>query len=278
VTDPDRPAPGRGRRWIFLRGLAREQAHWGDFLSRFEAAFPGDRALAVDLPGCGAALAARSPARVEGLLRAVRDSALRSELAGPTHVFAISLGGLVAHEWLRRHPEELAGVVLVNASLGGASPPWRRLRPGGALGLARAALARHPEERERRILAVVSARPGAAAAALPGWTAAARARPVSAATLVRQLLAAATYRSPELLAGAGSASRPASPPTLVLAGAADRLVHPGCSRALVARLGPGATLAEHPSAGHDLPLDEPEWVIGEVRAWLAAPSGLGSLL
>ena len=29
--------------WVFLRGLTRESAHWGDFPQRFAAALPGAR-------------------------------------------------------------------------------------------------------------------------------------------------------------------------------------------------------------------------------------------
>jgi alpha-beta hydrolase superfamily lysophospholipase len=54
-------------------------------------------------------------------------------------------------------------------------------------------------------------------------------------------------------------------PVLVLNGAADRLVDPRCSRALAARW--GAELHVHPHAGHDLPLDEPEWLVDRLVEW-----------
>jgi hypothetical protein len=31
----------------------------------------------------------------------------------------------------------------------------------------------------------------------------------------------------------------------------------------------GASLRVHPTAGHDLPLDEPEWTATEVASWIA---------
>jgi hypothetical protein len=55
----------------------------------------------------------------------------------------------------------------------------------------------------------------------------------------------------------------------VLASRADRLVDGSCSRALAYRV-PGARLAEHDSAGHDLPLDDPEWVVAQIRGWAEA--------
>jgi pimeloyl-ACP methyl ester carboxylesterase len=57
-------------------------------------------------------------------------------------------------------------------------------------------------------------------------------------------------------------------PVLVLASAMDALVDPLCSRHLAAEW--KTSLAVHPDAGHDLPLDDAAWVARQVRAWLAA--------
>jgi hypothetical protein len=48
----------------------------------------------------------------------------------------------------------------------------------------------------------------------------------------------------------------------VLAGAGDRLVDPTCSRRLAAAW--ACPLAVHPWAGHDLPLDDAQWVLDQV--------------
>ena len=47
----------------------------------------------------------------------------------------MSLGAMVAVDWAARHPEELAGCVLINTSLRPFSPWYQRLRPAnyGAL-------------------------------------------------------------------------------------------------------------------------------------------------
>jgi pimeloyl-ACP methyl ester carboxylesterase len=90
--------------------------------------------------------------------------------------------------------------------------------------------------------------------ALPTWAALARERPVRPANALRQLAAAARYSA--------SPMRPATP-TLVLTSARDRLVDSSCSRKLAQAWQAG--LAVHPSAGHDLPLDDPDWLITEVK-------------
>ena len=116
--------------------------------------------------------------------------------------------------------------------------------------------------RERAILAMTSAvRRGAdeRGALVEAWCAYRRERPVSAANAVRQLFAAARYRAP-----------PSAPPVplLLLASRGDALCDVRCSRRIAQRW--GLVLAEHPAAGHDLPLDAGEWVAQAMAAWLAA--------
>jgi len=92
---------------------------------------------------------------------------------------------------------------------------------------------------------------------LPAWTAWGRECPVSRGNTLRQLLAAARF----------SAVKKPAVPLLILAGAGDRMVHPSCSQRLARAW--GADFALHPSAGHDLTLDDGDWVAREVKAWLA---------
>ncbi|HXU81213.1 MAG TPA: alpha/beta hydrolase [Polyangia bacterium] len=242
---------------MLLRGLGRSKEHWGDFLDRFRAALPGARVETPDLPGAGALHDTASPLSVPALLAAVRAE-LRADAA--CWVLGLSLGGMVAQEWLRAHPAELAGAVLVNTSAGGLGAPWRRVRPGAAWQIAAAMATRQSLPRERRIHALTSNHPDRAEAVAPLWAAIAQRQPVTRANVLRQLLAASRHRS--------TPGEAPGPPVLVLTSQRDRLVHPDCSRALAARL--HATLHEHSSAGHDLPLDDPEWVLDRIRGWLGS--------
>ncbi|MED5468220.1 MAG: alpha/beta hydrolase, partial [Pseudomonadota bacterium] len=53
---------------------------------------------------------------------------------------------------------------------------------------------------------------------------------------------------------------------LLLASKGDRIVHWHCSAELERRW--CWTLRLHPDAGHDLPLDEPGWIIQQMEHWL----------
>jgi predicted alpha/beta hydrolase family esterase len=52
----------------------------------------------------------------------------------------------------------------------------------------------------------------------------------------------------------------------MLASSADRLVDASCTLQLAERW--GSAMALHPTAGHDLPLDDGPWVVGQVEKWL----------
>lgn len=252
--------------WVFLRGLARESRHWGDFPDVFAARMPDVRVVAIDLPGNGKHNDRRSPLAVEAVAAWCRDEARRLGVTLPCHVLAMSLGGMVAVSWATSYPQEVAGAVLINTSLRPLNPVFQRMRPGGLLALLRAAAGGiGGTAREARLLRLTSAR-GDPAGPLPRqWSEYARDRPVKPGNALRQLLAAARFRAP--------ATSPAVP-LLVLAGARDALVHPECSRRLAARW--NCAFAEHPQAGHDLALDDGAWVADQVARWIAGQRRRGT--
>ncbi|MEO7641919.1 MAG: alpha/beta hydrolase [Ramlibacter sp.] len=249
--------------WVLLRGLAREARHWGDFGNALAAQLgPGHRVLALDLPGNGVHHGEASPATVAAIAAAARADLARRGIGPPYVLVALSLGAMVAVQWCDAPPHDIAGCVLINTSLRGISPFWRRLQPPNYLPLAALLRPGLPVElREARVLQLTSSDPARHAAVVARWAAVARQYPVAPRNVLRQLLAAARYRPP--------VRRPAVP-LLVLASAGDRLVSPECSRQLAARW--QVPLALHPNAGHDLPLDDPDWVLRQIGGWWKAPA------
>lgn len=240
--------------WILLRGLTRESGHWGAFPAQLAAHLPQARILPLDLPGNGTRHRERSPLRIGDMLADCRTRLAAQGIDGPLHLLAMSLGAMVALAWASEHPEQLAGGVLINASCAGLNPFYRRLRPSGYPALLGVLAGRDARAREAAILCLTSAR--ADSAVLDEWLALRRHHPVTLLNALRQLTAAARFRLPP--------RRPAVP-LLLLSGARDALVDPRCS----------ATLAncwrlphlEHPDAGHDLPLDDGDWVAERIAAW-----------
>jgi len=241
-------------RWILLRGLTRETGHWADFAAAL-AERSGGQVLGVDLPGNGDQWNRLSPTDVEAIAQDVRRRVGTPQER--VRVVALSLGAMTALEWCRVDPDAIAGCTLINTSTSGLSPFWQRLRPSNYPTVARMLLpGLSPLERERRVLAMTSARPQAHAEVAETWAEIAREHPVRPANALRQLWAAARYRPP---------ATPPTVPLLLLASQGDRLVSTECSRRLANHW--NLPLRMHPWAGHDLPLDDPEWVLRELLGW-----------
>lgn len=243
--------------WILLRGLTREARHWGAFTALFAAEVADGRLLALDLPGNGALNAIASPTRIDLMTDFCRDQLVLRGIAPPYRLLAISMGGMVATDWTARFPQEIDAAVLINTSMRPFSPFYQRLRLWAWLYLL-AGWVRSAPEKESMLFSLTSNLDQAPAGLIDSWVAIRRSRPVATRNALRQLLAAARYCAPK-----------APPPAalLVLASAGDQLVDTRCSQTLARYW--GCPIGTHPAAGHDLPLDDPSWVVQQVRDWLS---------
>jgi pimeloyl-ACP methyl ester carboxylesterase len=242
--------------FVLLRGLMREQRHWGGFPAALQAALPGVAIFTPDFPGNGARHAEPSATSVPAMAEACRAWLRAQGAPGPFHLVALSLGAMAAVEWCARHPEEIAAATLINTSMRPFSPFYRRLRWQNYPAIAALAVLGGAQRQERTILRLTSMRHAGDAALLQRWVAFQQAAPVSRVNALRQLVAAARYRAP--------LGKPAVPIQL-LASSADRLVDAACSQALARAWNVPCT--RHPAAGHDLPLDEAAWVAARVSEW-----------
>ena len=249
----------RAPTWVLLRGLMRDSRHWGAFPDALRAALPAAELCLLDLPGNGLRNLETSPASVPAMAEWVRAELRRQGVPPPYRVFAMSLGAMVAVAWADAYPEELDACVLANTSLRPVSPFYQRLQPAAWPLLLRMALA-NPDAHaaELAILQLTSRHLAQTRAVLADWIAWHLAYPVSRANSLRQLLAAMRFSAPEQ-----------APQTrmLLLTGSLDRLVDTRCSQAIANTW--QCDLATHPTAGHDLALDDPAWVAQQVCNWLA---------
>jgi len=251
--------------WFFIRGLMREAAHWEDFPKTFESAFPGTKVVLIDLPGNGQHWNSKSPLTVSEMANSIRLE-VRRHLEPETRklgknpkcfVLAISLGGMVALEWLQRFPEEVSGGVFINISLSGVNPFYQRLKPKAWMPLLDIAFTRDIKNRERKVLDLTTSHFPAKESSLLKRVEAYQKHPSTKLNFVRQLIAASRFR-PKLTQ--------IKPPVLLLNSLGDRLVDSDCSSVIQTRW--NLELKTHPTANHDLPLEDPQWVISQVREWL----------
>ncbi|MDO9454135.1 MAG: alpha/beta hydrolase [Stagnimonas sp.] len=243
--------------WVLLRGLMRDSRHWGDFPQTLRAALPGSEVRLLDLPGNGLRHREQSPASVPAMAEWVRAELRRQGVAPPYRVFAMSLGAMVTVAWADTHPQELETAVLANTSLRPVSPFYQRLQPAAWPLLLRMALT-NPDARaaETAILQLTSRHLDQTHSVLEDWTRWRLSHPVSRANALRQLLAAMRFAAPK---------RAPKTRLLLLTGARDKLVDTCCSQALAKAW--GCELAVHPTAGHDLPLDDAAWVAQQLARW-----------
>jgi len=244
--------------WVLLRGLMRESRHWGEFPLLFQNAMDGQNVVTLDFPGNGCMHAQTSASSVEDMANYARSQLQQLGHAPPYRVLALSLGAMVAVAWSERHPEELEKLILINTSLAPYNPFYHRLRPKSYPALPLLIFG-SVARRESLILKLTSTRSRTEnlRVILEQWIAYAKEYPVTSTNILRQLKAAISYRA-----------APTTPTvqTLILAGQKDRLVNVKCSITLAQHW--GCAIHLHPTAGHDLPLDDGAWVIQQVKKWL----------
>ncbi len=247
-----------GKNWILLRGLARESGHWGAFVPLLQSAFPDAQITLLDLPGTGCFHRETSPRSIQAITDSVRSCAMdQAALQQPVTVLALSLGAMVAWEWMRSYPEDICGAVLMNTSFADVSPFYRRLRWQSYIDFIALATMRDVHERESGILQLTSNRRKQRKQTIRAWEEIQNKRPISLKNSFRQIIAAATYRPGNI--------KPEQP-VLLLNGLGDNLVSPACSEAIHKKW--DLELRKHLWAGHDLTLDDGAWVVLQLKDWL----------
>ncbi len=247
-----------GNNWLLLRGLTREAGHWGDFLIQMQQAFPDAQINCLDLPGSGVFYQQNSPDSIAEITRQLRQHALeKGWLQSKTTLLTLSLGGMVAWDWMQQYPDDINGAALMNSSLASVNPFYQRLRWQCYLKLAQIVLQSDVYQRELAIVKLVCNSESQYEKIAAQWGDIQRLRPVSRKNALRQIIAAANYKP--------SQAKPV-PPVLLLNGLGDRLVSPACSESISKRW--SLPLISHPWAGHDLCSDDAKWVIEQLQHWL----------
>jgi len=247
----------QGRTWILIRGLAHEAAHWMKFYDVMRSRMPADNIHRVDLLGTGVHHRETSPLYIEELTQRAREDALK--IADPPYfLLSLSMGSMVAYDWERKFSKDVEGLILMNPSFRNFSPFYQRLRWQIYPDLISSTFSRDPVEREKRILRIISQNKEKHEEAAKIRVKIREQRPVTLVNMVRQTIASSLYAAKD---GAPEA------PTLLLSGAGDHMVDPKCSKEIAKAWKIPHRI--HPWAGHNLTLDDPEWVIESILEWLS---------
>lgn len=245
-----------GDHWIFLRGLARSKAHWGNFQEYFQKQFPNDHIHFLDTAGNGTEIHRLSFTSIQENVTDLRSRAIRDGILTEDrqiNLVAISLGGMIAAEWAHQYPEDISKLFFINTSDRRTSSFYQRLLPSNYIKILQLLIqSDSSQDLEYQILNMTTNL--LSVDQKQKWAIEfANINICSKHNFLRQLWAAARYQFPR--------EKPRIP-TLFLASQSDRLVSYVCSEKISTRWRCPLTL--HPSAGHDLPLDDSEWVVRQL--------------
>ncbi|MDF1762856.1 MAG: alpha/beta hydrolase [Oleibacter sp.] len=232
---------------VLLRGLIRSRFHWGEFPQRFSEEFT---VIETELPGNGYRFSEQTPSSIQDMMTVLRDD-VRKQHTGPVILIAISMGGMIASEWAKQYPNEVLQLHLINTSLANLSLPWQRMN---ALAFFRFLGALGSVDRLEKGILDLTINHGVQEDMSEHWLTFAKSHPLQWRNIFTQLAAASRYRGP--------VQAPIQNAWLYNS-TCDRLVRPECSEIIAKRW--QKPLTSHPTAGHDLPIDDPDWLENAIR-------------
>lgn len=246
------------KHWLFIRGLGRNYHHWGDFGKKFQAAIGEDKIIFLDTLGNGEKNRTKSPLSIheytddlrQSLDRCFKDSHL-SPGTPKLNLLAISMGAMIATDWAHRFPHEIESLCLINTSDAYSGKFYQRLRWQNYFHLLRLYLRLHDAQNfEFEILKITTNNFSNRSywserfAQLPTTT---------RINWLRQMIAASRYHFPLQKPGCE---------VKIISSQKDRLVSSECSLNIARRW--GQALIQHPRAGHDLPLEDGDWLLRQI--------------
>lgn len=245
--------------YFFIRGLIRSQFHWHQFPSHFEHTTQqhslNSTSVFLDIPGNGQRFQQRTPFSIAEMAADIEQQIqqyLTSHTLPPgrkLHLVGISMGGMIAAELISKTKLEFSSMHIINSSFANLSPFWHRMRLPAVLNLVSNIW--QIETREKTILKWTSNNP-LSLALTPQWVDEAKQHPLSLRNAFAQLWAASHY----FVGKKGKVN------SFIYCCKADHLVNWKCSAKLADYW--QLPLECELESGHDLPLDNPDWLAEKI--------------
>lgn len=226
----------------------RGEVHWADFPSTLKSLNPNIEIEILEIPGNGHRCHETTFIDIEKIILDLRSHSKFVKTHQTFNLCGVSLGGMICLKWAEFFPEEISSVSIINSSLHSLSPWHYRLNPKNYKKIIRSFFSSDIHSREDMILGMTSNNPFASEVYLEKYVAFAKKFPLTKSNFLRQLF----------LASIISIDSPPSAPLKVICSIKDNLVNPSCSYAIAKKW--GVPVIPHPSAGHDIPLDDPDWL------------------
>ena len=248
------------KKWILVRGLTRSSYHWLDFPEKLKNRLQLEMVLTPELPGNGYLHNLVSPTDMTSAISMLKKNSIElspnKELFStqPIGLIGLSLGGMIAANWTNSNPEAFSHLVIINSSFSFLSPFYKRLKPQNYFSIIKNILSHDAANIEKFILQTTSNDERKWKPVLEQLIEFQKQHPMHIQNFVKQLLLA--RQTQKLIKPKAS--------TLILSSQNDRLVDSSCSR-LLADLW-NVPNDVHPTAGHDLPLDDADWIIEKIQS------------
>ncbi len=237
--------------WVLIRGLTRGAFHWMGFEKTFKDFFNLRCVDVPDLPGNGILSHELSSTHLDEAVEQLRRKIEISDRQ--MGLLSISMGGMIATRWAEMYPQEISHIVLMNSSFGTLNPFYQRLMPNNYFSIAKNFLNYDAEKLETFVLSATSNSPTIWKSKLASVVEFQKKNPTTLRNFVRQLRLS--------MRADGTAAPPSK--NLILGSVQDRLVNVNCSKKIAAEW--NCKSAYHPTAGHDLSLDDPQWILDSIQ-------------
>lgn len=243
-----------------MRGLGRSQGHWLDFPKLIQAKIPDTTCYFIDLPGIDRTQAAPRQT-ISSYTDTVRDRFLSIQNKC-THwnILGISLGGMLTLDWILRYQDDFKNAIIINTSSENTKIKRVYLKTLTQLALAKVFSSNKFENEFRILKAITHLNPTDAHEAARKLALISEICPISFWVVIKQIYAASKFKIVPHL------SLNSEIKTLFLGSLLDPLTPVNHTIKLAEIF--GGRLEVHPNAGHDLPLEDPAWVVSKILDFL----------
>jgi pimeloyl-ACP methyl ester carboxylesterase len=240
--------------WILLRGLARYSDHWRPFEKELSNQLPQTHIHHLNTLGNGPKCAANSPITIAAYTDDLRKDFKKLKLPKEEKkiLVAVSLGGMIALDWVSRF-KDFDHAIIINTSARDLGNPLKRFSPFALTSVGK--ILGKPGNlysQEKAILELVTNH--GVTEELVQWHVELQQKfPTSWSNFGRQMIAAAKFKSPDKL----------KVPATFIVSQKDKLVASSFSERMAEKY--HTNLFVHPTAGHDLGIDDPSWLAKKLK-------------
>lgn len=245
----------KSKKIFLILGISREKRNWRIPVETLQAALPDFEIIALDNPGMGQYHKMLVPLTIGGHIDFLKKDF--DKLKGDENYFlGWSLGGMIVAEWSNRYPKDMKGTILMTSSFGPLQAPWLRIKPLTVPSLVVSIFSKG-RKREEGLFNPISNNKQNKEQLVSEAMIYNKEFPVTGRNIVRQFVSASLFFTKSIKK---------LHPCLVLGAPNDHLVSNTCSKKIQSFW--KTDYQEHPTAGHDIFNDDPQWVSTKIKEWL----------